>query len=104
MTTKEALRQLIDQLTDEDLAATEAFVQFLAYRRAAPAVEQENKPRDALLVLLEAAPEDDEPLFSGEDDGDAETLRELQRDGFMTARQARVQLLGIPVRPGEPQE
>jgi hypothetical protein len=101
MTTKEALRQLIDQLTDEDLAAAEAFIQFLAYRRAATPAEQEDDFPDALLALLAAAPEDDEPLFPGEDDGDAETLREFQDNYFLTAQQARAQLLDLPVRPGE---
>lgn len=97
MTTKEAVRQLIDRLTDDDLAAAEAFIQFLEHRRRL-AAEPSDPLSDPLLAMLQAAPEDDEPMLPGEDDGDAETWKEYQHGDFLSAGQAQHHLL----KPGPP--
>ena len=81
MTTREDLYRLIDELPESELDAAR---HWLEHRRPG---------EDLLLQVLLNAPEDDEPTTPEEDAGAAEAMEEYRRGEFISAEQAKRELL-----------
>lgn len=85
MTDRERLRILIEDLPDQEVHTALRFVEYL---------RQEGEDEDPLLIALQNAPEDDEPLTAE----DLEALREAEEDvaqgRVVSHEQARRLLLG----------
>jgi hypothetical protein len=78
MTAKERLRELIDQLSEQEAEVALVVV--------------ERRLDDPMLHALACAPLDDEPSGAGEDAGAAEALGAYERGEAVSGRQLRVEL------------
>lgn len=82
MTTKAKLHQLVDELPGSEL---DAAARFLAYLR---------DMADPFERMLNEAPEDDEPTTPEEDQTADEAWEEYRRGEYISAEQAKHELLG----------
>lgn len=78
MTAKEKLREAVEELSEHQAAET---LDYIANRRAGQ--------RDALSVLLDGAPLDDEPSSSDEEEGVGEARGEIARGEIIPADEIR---------------
>lgn len=78
MTAKERLRELIDQLSEQEAEVVLAVI--------------ERRPDDPMLHALSCAPPDDEPSGAGEEAGAAEALVACRRGEAVSAKQLRNEL------------
>ena len=83
MVTKNALHRLIDELPESEL---ESAARYLAYLR---------DTADPLEQLLDNAPEDDEPLTGEEEAAIEEGLEAYRRGDYLTAEEAKRDLLSL---------
>ena len=89
MTTKEALHQLIEQLSEQDLEHAVSYLAFLHER-----AQRDADPVDAMETLLQALPAEDESITTEEDTGEQEGWAEYQQYGGLSRDTARRQMLG----------
>lgn len=81
MATRDTLHQLVDTLPERELPEAERLLKALS-------------EQDPMLRPLLAAPWDDEPTTPEEDAGAAIARREITRGDFLTAEEAKRELLG----------
>ena len=81
MTTKESLRRLVNELPESELDAARRYLEYL------------RDTADPLMRKLLEAPEDDEPTTPEEDEAVEEAWREYLRGEFVSAEEAKRELL-----------
>lgn len=82
MTTREAIHRIIDELPESELGDVQLYLDYL------------RSGRDPLLLALLNAPEDDEPETPEEAAAVAEAREQYYRGEYITAEQAKRELLG----------
>jgi hypothetical protein len=92
--TRAGLHELVDRLPEQDLPTVQAFLEFLAYRRAAPGSAPTPIPCDEarLPAVLRDAPLDDEPVTPEDEATIAEGYAAVARGEFATAEELRREL------------
>ena len=81
MTTKESLRRLVNELPESELDAARRYLEYL------------RDTADPLMRKLLEAPKDDEPTTPEEDEAVEEAWREYLRGEFVSAEEAKRELL-----------